>query len=371
MLGSDPDPSNVKPGENNPFVLDVRIGGGGNGDVFSLKQPVRLAADGPIVYSPTGLVAKEIRVFESRFEEVSLQDEFRDMGGKFDDVGYQKAYSKKVEESVLKTAIENAMQARIGDNNPHVPRLMGFTQVDGKAYVIMQEMGGGGVDKFAEKNAPFEDTSLPPQERTLRLKGQLHVFSGMVRGVAAMHDRGLVHCDIKPQNSMIDRETNEGMVIDLGNTVRVDSAIGLGTPHFMSPEQTRRQAPAHPSSDVWSLGATLYMQMGFTLFPNSRNPTGSLRNGEDGTLGAPPHWTTPDPSLAPIKAFIMACFNQDPNLRPTAAQMVQALNDEPIITAPDGFGLPSGSTDLLDFLRPTSASMAGGRDAFAQLMDRP
>ena len=83
-------------------------------------------------------------------------------------------------------------------------------------------------------------------------------------GLAAAHDAGLVHRDIKPDNIMIDSPTGRAKLMDFGlareeaggeSLTRED--ILAGTPTHMSPEQARGQ-PLDGRSDVYSLGVTLY-----------------------------------------------------------------------------------------------------------------
>jgi len=91
----------------------------------------------------------------------------------------------------------------------------------------------------------------------------VEIIRGSAQGLAAAHKKKLVHRDIKPENILL---TQEGVakVSDFGlaKAVDVDSGLTasgqvLGTPYYMSPEQSRGETLDH-RSDIYSLGVTFY-----------------------------------------------------------------------------------------------------------------
>ena len=95
----------------------------------------------------------------------------------------------------------------------------------------------------------------------------------------AWNDHGVVHCDIKPENIMIN---TDGVVklTDLGISRRFEFIEGqkdvpehvLGTPAYISPEQVYGDVELDCRADIYSLGATLYhLSTGRLLFPGLGN----------------------------------------------------------------------------------------------------
>ncbi len=114
------------------------------------------------------------------------------------------------------------------------------------------------------------DKAVQELERRPRDEAFQTLFEWMrdfASGLAVMHSSGLIHCDIKPQNLMVD-ERGRGRVIDYGlvNTFdldRSDATVGnviLGTPHYLAPEVICRQIYL-PAGDIFALGIVMLEAM--------------------------------------------------------------------------------------------------------------
>ena len=148
-------------------------------------------------------------------------------------------------------------QAASALDHPNVATIyqIGMTE-DGRRFIAMARYEGETLRDRLARGA------VPPRDA-------FDIARQVAAGLAAAHQAGLVHRDVKPENIFI---TRDGLVklLDFGIATLAGSAregaTTRGTVRYMSPEQTRREAP-DSRSDVWSLGVVLYeMIVGSTPF---------------------------------------------------------------------------------------------------------
>ena len=107
----------------------------------------------------------------------------------------------------------------------------------------------------------------------------------MCHAIQSAHQKGIIHRDIKPSNVLVTMHNGvpHPMVIDFGVVKAIDQSLTektlftnfaamIGTPAYMSPEQTQMsRLDVDTRSDIYSLGVLLYeLLTGTTPFPEER-----------------------------------------------------------------------------------------------------
>lgn len=118
-------------------------------------------------------------------------------------------------------------------------------------FIVMQYISGESLQARVERLGP------------LGVQQILRIAIQAVSGLAAAHEQGIVHRDVKPANILLEDGVERVLLTDFGLARTVDDAslthtgVVAGTPHYMSPEQANGDAVDH-RSDLFSLGSVLY-----------------------------------------------------------------------------------------------------------------
>jgi serine/threonine-protein kinase len=161
----------------------------------------------------------------------------------------------------------------------------------------------------------FDGQSLEEQER-LSLGDVLLVFRMVATGLNAMHQKGFVHCDIKPNNILFNK-AGTIKIIDFGQSCRIGHIKKRiqGTPEYIAPEQVRREHLSH-RTDIFNLGATMYWAL-----TGRHVPTLIQRTNEFGlTVSEPPEFKAPHEIYKKIplglSEMVTQCVQDKPANRP-------------------------------------------------------
>jgi Protein kinase domain len=140
-------------------------------------------------------------------------------------------------------ADERRHLARI--EHPNVARIIdGGELADGHPYLAQEYVRGEPIDDYCAR-------------QELPLEPRLGLFLGVLAGVEAVHAAGVIHCDLKPDNILVDA-TGRPRIVDFGISQLAGSAQPLSryTGEFASPEIAAGKPPSE-QSDVYALGRTL------------------------------------------------------------------------------------------------------------------
>ncbi len=148
----------------------------------------------------------------------------------------------------------------------------------------------------------------------------------LVGALVALHDRGLVHCDVKPSNVMVTEE-GRAVLLDLGLARRIDvkrptqSTNIFGTAAYVAPEQAIGD-PIGPATDFYSLGVSLYEVLTSQLpFVGSSIQLVFKKRFERAV--APSALV---PSLPPaLSELVLALMDPEPTVRPDARTVMERL----------------------------------------------
>ncbi|KAK7324804.1 hypothetical protein VNO77_28658 [Canavalia gladiata] len=167
---------------------------------------------------------------------------------------------------------------------------------------------------------PFGNLSQVTRRRGGRLiePAIAHYTEQVLKGLQYLHEKGVVHCDIKGSNILIGE--NGAKIGDFGCAKFVNESwvpIG-GTPMFMAPEVARGEEQGYPG-DVWALGCTVMeMATGFAPWPNVEDPVTVLyRVAYSDELPEIPSFLSQQ-----AKDFLGKCFRRNPRERWTCSQLL-------------------------------------------------
>lgn len=171
----------------------------------------------------------------------------------------------------------------------------------------------------------FEGETLE-KTRTLSLGDVLLVFRMVATGLGAMHQCGYIHCDIKPNNILIN-DSGSIKIIDLGQGCKIGTIKPRiqGTPDYIAPEQVNRKH-LNQRTDIFNLGATMYWAVTGKNVP-TLIPQGNDLSAMLGKRDFPaPHEVHRKIPLG-VSKLIVDCVKEEPERRPSSmSELVSRLD---------------------------------------------
>src|SRR5262249_51527235 len=142
-------------------------------------------------------------------------------------------------------------QAAAAVSHDHIVTIHAVEEEGGLPYQVMQYVSGLSLQQRLDRDGPLE------------LKEILRIGTQTAAGLAAAHARGLIHCDIKPANILLESNVERARITDFGlaragaEASLTQCGVVAGTPQYMSPEQAEGR-PVDHRTDRFSLGRVLY-----------------------------------------------------------------------------------------------------------------
>ncbi len=166
-------------------------------------------------------------------------------------------YGEMVDNPVMLKRFEQEFRAASTIEHPNVVRALDYGENNGIPYLVMEFVEGESLAKLIDREAPLNEVE------------GIRLIAQVAQGLHRAHRHNLIHRDVKPDNILVthDKTTGERVakVTDLGLVKEQEADLdltrtgrGLGTPHFMAPEQFKNAKNATIKCDIYSLAATLY-----------------------------------------------------------------------------------------------------------------
>jgi eukaryotic-like serine/threonine-protein kinase len=154
---------------------------------------------------------------------------------------------------------EQERQALAMMDHPHIAKVLDAGATDaGRPFFVMELVTGEPITTFCDAQG-------------LSVRQRLEVFIQVCNAIQHAHQKGIIHRDIKPSNVLVSMPDGEphAKVIDFGIAKAIEQPLGgetmhtrlgqfIGTPLYMSPEQSEASSDVDTRSDVYSLGVLLY-----------------------------------------------------------------------------------------------------------------
>jgi hypothetical protein len=206
-------------------------------------------------------------------------------------------------------------------SHPSIVPIYSVDEKDGLVYFVMAFVDGANLAQRIQEHGALDAIETR------------RIMRDVADALAYAHERGVVHRDIKPDNILLDRQSGRPMVTDFGiaraisdgNARLTATGIAIGTPAFMSPEQSAGDRDLDGRSDLYSLGVVAYQMLSGDLpFNASNTPALLVKHLSERPVPIDERCLDVPPDLA---RAVMLCLEKSPEDRfPSARALVAALD---------------------------------------------
>ncbi|MGZ3142222.1 protein kinase domain-containing protein [Lentzea chajnantorensis] len=214
-----------------------------------------------------------------------------------------------VDEAKRRAMREGRIAARL--QHPHAVAVYDVAEDDGQPWLVMEYLPSKSLSGVLSERG-----TLPPRDVA-------SIGMQVASALAAAHNAGIVHRDIKPGNVLLGDDgtvkiTDFGISRATGDVTVTATGMLAGTPAYLAPEVAKGYDPGSPS-DVFSLGSTLYAAIeGEPPFGLSENTIALLHKVASGKVNPPRN-------AGPLTALLMRLLRSEPEERPTMVEARDAL----------------------------------------------
>ena len=199
--------------------------------------------------------------------------------------------------------------------HPNILQLIDAKQTANNLYIVMELMETGSISTILRQNGVF------PEVLCANIIGQ--VF----RGLKYLHDRSILHRDVKGGNILVSTQRGSVKLGDFGvsmvareaqdpGTGKKDQSTFAGSPYWMAPEVVCMDPP-QATSDIWSAGCTVCEMFAGRAPYADLNPLSAMFHVVQDSEPPLPEFASPH-----LKNFLKLVLQKKPRKRPTAEQLL-------------------------------------------------
>ncbi|GMH08410.1 hypothetical protein Nepgr_010250 [Nepenthes gracilis] len=198
-------------------------------------------------------------------------------------------------------------------SHPNIVRYLGTAREEEALNILLEFVPGGSISSLLGKFGSFPESVIRMYTKQLLL------------GLEYLHKNGIMHRDIKGANILVD---NKGCIklADFGASKQVVELATMtgaksmkGTPYWMAPEVILQTGHSF-SADLWSVGCTV-IEMATGKPPWSQQYQEVAALFHIGTTKS--HPPIPEHLSTEAKDFLLKCLQKEPDLRPSASDLLQ------------------------------------------------